>query len=151
MDDLQQDSTLTADLSAIRANIINSLEQAAGLNQESKRAVVRDAQILLDIFRFEMEGPAITVEEIIERVAIVRGTTVDKILTKSRSQRLAYIRGEAMYLSRRLTDRSFPQIGESFNHDHTTVMSACAVIAERVANKPAYRATMEELERRVKG
>ncbi len=39
-----------------------------------------------------------------------------------------------MYLCRKLTDNSFPTIGEHFGRDHSTVIHAYNLIARRVSN-----------------
>lgn len=52
--------------------------------------------------------------------------SVDEIKSKKRSNKIAYPRMVAMYLSRMLTDESFPRIGLEFGgRDHSTVIHAC--------------------------
>ena len=54
------------------------------------------------------------------------GITIDEIKSKKRSNKIAYPRQIAMYLSRMLTDESFPRIGLEFGgRDHSTVIHAC--------------------------
>ena len=50
-----------------------------------------------------------------------------------------------MYLCRKLTDSSFPTIGESFGRDHSTVIHACNLIARRVANDSAFRISLDKI------
>ena len=57
--------------------------------------------------------------------------TVEVIKSKKRSANIAYPRMIAMYLSRKLTDESFPKIGMEFGgRDHSTVIHACDKIEE---------------------
>lgn len=52
--------------------------------------------------------------------------TVDDLKGKKRSANIAYPRQIAMYLSRMLTDETFPKIGMEFGaRDHSTVIHAC--------------------------
>ena len=51
----------------------------------------------------------------------------------------------AMYLARRFTGRSYPEIGRWFNRDHTTAIWACRRISELAAAEPTLRQHLEEL------
>jgi chromosomal replication initiation ATPase DnaA len=57
-----------------------------------------------------------------------------------------------MYLCRRLTNASFPIIGESFNRNHTTVISDIAVIERRLVDPtsgPVFARLIEQLSRQI--
>ena len=58
----------------------------------------------------------------------------------------------AMYVTRTLTDLSFPEIGRAFgNRDHTTVIHAVRKIERNmVENKEIYN-SVQELQRRADG
>lgn len=67
----------------------------------------------------------ITIETIQNAVSKFYGIEISELLSKKRNKQVVYPRQIAMYLCRRLTDASFPQIGEQFGgRDHTTVMHA---------------------------
>jgi chromosomal replication initiator protein len=67
----------------------------------------------------------ITIESIQKAVSNFYGIEISELLSKKRNKHVVYPRQIAMYLCRRLTDASFPQIGEQFGgRDHTTVMHA---------------------------
>ena len=55
-----------------------------------------------------------------------------------------------MYLCRKMTDSSFPAIGEAFGRDHSTVIHAYNLIARRIANDSAFRFSIEKIERELK-
>ena len=57
----------------------------------------------------------------------------------------------AMYLCRRLLGASFPQLGEAFARDHSTVIHAVTVTERRLKEDAALRATVERLERTLRG
>ncbi len=67
----------------------------------------------------------ITIELVQKEVASHYGIALTEMLSKRRTKQVAYPRQIAMYLCRRLTDASYPQIGEQFGgRDHTTVIHA---------------------------
>ncbi len=68
----------------------------------------------------------ITIETIQKSVSEYFGLEMGDFLSKKRNKQLSYPRQIAMYLCRRLTDASYPQIGEQFGgRDHSTVIHAC--------------------------
>lgn len=65
----------------------------------------------------------VTIEKIIRAVAAHYDMTPDAILSKSNARAIAMPRQVAMYLCKRLTQHSYPEIGRSFGgKHHTTVM-----------------------------
>jgi chromosomal replication initiator protein len=61
--------------------------------------------------------------EIIKHVARFYGLKVSEIKSRSNSRQIAFPRQVAMYLCKKLTDLSFPEIGRQFNDKHhSTVM-----------------------------
>jgi chromosomal replication initiator protein len=56
-----------------------------------------------------------------------------------------------MYLCRKMTDNSFPTIGEQFGRDHSTVIHAYNLIQRRITNDSAFRFSIEKIERELKG
>jgi chromosomal replication initiator protein len=69
------------------------------------------------------------------------------LASRRRSRHVATPRQLAMYLCRRHLRASFPQIGELFARDHSTVIHAVDVTIERLKNDEALRATVDQLER----
>jgi chromosomal replication initiator protein len=70
--------------------------------------------------------------------------------SKKRTQHIAFCRQVAMYLCRKLTDCSYPNIGEHFGRDHSTVIHACNLIERRVKADSAFRMSIEKVERELK-
>ena len=70
--------------------------------------------------------------------------------SKKRTQHIAFCRQVAMYLCRKLTDSSFPTIGEHFGRDHSTVIHAHNLIMRRVTSDSAFRLSIEKIERELK-
>lgn len=73
----------------------------------------------------------VTIENIQKTVAEYFKMRVADLLSKRRSRSIARPRQIAMSLSKELTSRSLPEIGDAFGgRDHTTVLHACRKVAE---------------------
>ncbi|MCG8454915.1 MAG: chromosomal replication initiator protein DnaA, partial [Holophagales bacterium] len=82
---------------------------------------------------------------IIKFVARHYGLKVREIKSKNNSKHIAFPRQVAMYLCKKLTPLSFPDIGKQFNgKHHSTVMYSVEKIEE-------LRSRETELDRTVKG
>ncbi|MCG5031211.1 chromosomal replication initiator protein DnaA [Mesosutterella sp. OilRF-GAM-744-9] len=79
----------------------------------------------------------ITVQDIQKKVADYYKIRVADMHSKRRPKQIAVPRQIAMYLSKKLTQKSYPEIGELFGgKDHTTVIYACQKIeTERRTNE----------------
>ena len=80
-----------------------------------------------------MAVPSVT--QIKQAVAEEYGVTVLELASARRSRSVAHPRQAAMWLCRRLTGRSLPEIGRMFGgRDHTTVTHACKAVERRLAD-----------------
>jgi chromosomal replication initiator protein len=73
-------------------------------------------QELHDLIRVQDQRPG--VEGIQKTVADFFHIRLADLKSKKRTQHIAFCRQVAMYLCRKLTDNSFPTIGEHFERDH---------------------------------
>ena len=90
--------------------------------------------------------------KIIELVAKEWQTTVDALMGRDRSQKIAQPRQVAMYLLRKETDASLPQIGEVLGgRDHTTVMYAIEKIAGEIETKADLRKRVVNIKQQLYG
>jgi chromosomal replication initiator protein len=72
---------------------------------------------------------------------------VESIFSQSRAGQVVEARQLAMYLCRRLTDHSLPQIARAFKRrDHTTVMHALKRVDSRLETDPTLRSLVETLD-----
>lgn len=68
------------------------------------------------------------------------------LLGGTRSARVVLARHTAMYLARRLTDMTYPEIGRAFNgRDHTTVISACTRVEQHMEQDDLYRRRVDTI------
>ena len=82
-------------------------------------------------------GREITIALIQAEAARLFGISREQLLSRNRSEQIAWPRQLAMYVARELTDQSLPAIGREFgDRDHTTVLNACRRAAERIASDP---------------
>ena len=76
-------------------------------------------------------APVVVLSDIESIVAIYFGLTPADLHTSRKSRTIALARGIAMYLARKHTDMSFPEIGRFMgNKNHTTVLLACRRISK---------------------
>jgi chromosomal replication initiator protein len=77
----------------------------------------------------EDEPGVIAIEQIQKVVAANYKLTVDQLVSKSNSRQIAFPRQIAMYLCKKLTKHSYPEIGRAFGgKHHTTVIHSCEKI-----------------------
>ena len=84
--------------------------------------------ILKDVFN---QAKIVTVDKIQNTVSNYFNISLNDMLSQRRSRPLARPRQIAMYLAKKLTTRSLPEIGRRFaNRDHTTVIHAVKTITK---------------------
>ncbi len=87
----------------------------------------------------------ITIKVIVDEVEKYFHLPAGSLATKRRSNDIAYPRHIAMYISREVLDESYPKIGEEFNRDHTTVMTAVKKIRQNLSGDTELAAIIREL------
>jgi len=94
-----------------------------------------------------MMGQRLTVDRIQRAVCEVFSVTPTDMVSKRRARVIARPRQVAMYLCKKLTKRSLPDIGRRFGgRDHTTVMHAVKRIDQLRADDAAFDAQIEAVE-----
>ena len=93
----------------------------------------------------------VTIDLIQKKVSEYFDIRISDMRAKKRSKAIAYPRQVAMYITRKLTDYSLPEIGEFFGgRDHTTVIHACDKIEEDLKSKPGMKGLVDKLIRDIK-
>ncbi|MGI6203825.1 MAG: chromosomal replication initiator protein DnaA [Anaerovoracaceae bacterium] len=88
----------------------------------------------------------ITIETVKKRTAKYYGITIKDMDSSKRTRNLTHPRQVAMYLSKEMTDSSFPKIGQSFGgRDHTTAMHAYKKISKEIEENDELKAEIDEL------
>jgi chromosomal replication initiator protein len=79
-------------------------------------------------------------KEVVSYVGRVFSIGTEALLSKVRTQHVAFRRAVAMYLCRTVTHASFPAIGQYFGgRNHSTVIHSFKLIAQRVRDDPEFR------------
>jgi chromosomal replication initiator protein len=151
---------LGRDVSQLLANRIlsNVRELEGALNRLIAHATLVNRPITVDsaqdILRdlFQSNARLLTLDEIQQKVADYYRIKLSDMHSARRSRDVARPRQVAMYLSKSLTTRSFPDIGKAFGgRDHTTVMHAVKTIDDLKTNDPQLREDLSILEKVLSG
>ncbi len=89
----------------------------------------------------------LTPERILKLIAGHFSVKISDIKGRGRSKVIAYPRQLAMFLARKHTSLSFPELGRAFGKDHSTIINAFKKIEALVENDPVVRSDIEALER----
>ena len=93
---------------------------------------------------------SINVESIQNIVAVYFNLNIQEMLSPRRSRSLARPRQIAMYLAKKYTTNSLPDIGRKFsNRDHTTVIHAVKKIEELVKNDNEIKHSVAEIKKKL--
>jgi chromosomal replication initiator protein len=99
--------------------------------------------ILKDVFN---QAKIITVDKIQNTVSNFFNIPIAEMLSQRRSRPLARPRQIAMYLAKKMTTRSLPEIGRRFaNRDHTTVIHAVKTITRLSEKDDEMKRNIEQL------
>lgn len=133
----------------LRANV-RELEGA--LNRISATADFTGKKIDIDFAReslkdmIAVQDRLITIENIQKVVAEYYRIKVSDLKGKVRTKSIAHPRQLAMALAKELTNRSLPEIGKAFgDRDHTTVLHACKIVAQRRENDTSVKEDFSNL------
>ena len=132
-------------------------ELEGGLKTLVARAGERLSQLSLDeastFLRPHLKGAErrVTVDEIQKAVCEHYRLKQTDLLSERRTRAIARPRQVAMFLTKALTTRSYPDIGRRFgNRDHTTVLHAVRQIEKLKAEDPALAADVDALTRKLR-
>lgn len=128
-------------------NVIEAFTAMTG-----QEATVSLVQSLIGELAEVQDDRAVSMAEI-ERVVAQRYNLHSALLrSKKRHKDIAHARHVAMYLARKLTQASLPQIGKNFgDRDHTSVLHACNKIKGMVEEDWRFKEEVEQLIRTLQG
>jgi chromosomal replication initiator protein len=105
---------------------------------------------LRDLFRVYTR--VITIDDIQQKVCTQFNVRNADMHSPRRAREVARPRQVAMYLCKKLTSRSYPDIGRSFGgRDHTTVIHACETITDLLPRDAALAEQVELITRALQG
>ena len=136
--------------SSVKSNV-RELEGA--LIRLAAYASLSRREITLDFAREVLEGTInrasekLSVEQVLKAVASYYQVKVIDLKSERRHKSIATPRAVAMFLARKHTAESYPDLGRAFgNKHHTTVLSACEKVADRVKTDPGLRSEVQAVE-----
>ena len=97
---------------------------------------------------FQPKKINISVDDIKKAVASHFSLKVSEIISKRRTKNLSFPRHIAMYLCRKHTTCSYPEIGSHFgNRDHSSIIHAASVVTTKIKNDSSVREQVQEIEK----
>ena len=145
------DSTLKFIASNIKSHV-RAMEGALGkvnifANRDPSMLLTDEvlSYILKDFIEKEKTRKKLTVEEVQNCVCKKYAVTISQILSPERTQSIVTPRQLAMYISRKFTTRSLPEIAKNFEKSHATIIHGVKNISKRLDVEPELRATLEEI------
>lgn len=101
--------------------------------------------LLKDSIEQEKTIKDLTVNEIMQTVATYYGVKISDILSSQRTQTLVTPRQVAMFLSRKLTTKSLPEIATAFTKTHATIHHGMQAIQKRLDVENDLRKAVDEI------
>ena len=124
---------------------LNRIITFMDLNADLPLTIEIAQHLLKDSIEEEKVIKDLTVDEIMRTVAFSYNVKIDEILSKERTQTLVTPRQVAMFLSCKLTTKSLPEIGASFNKTHATVYHGAQTIQKRLDVEVELKKKVEEI------
>lgn len=106
---------------------------------------IDDVERVLGKSFFHKTSRPINFDMVIKEVESYFNVSRDELLSEKRSKNISHPRQVAMYLIRRYTDMSYPEIGDSFHKDHTTVIYADKNIQAKMVEEISVKVEVEKL------
>lgn len=133
-------------------NNIRELEGA--LNRVVAYASINNCAITCDsirnIINFAGSGAKLSVDKIIETTASFFSMEPSDIRGQARNKEYSYARQIAVYLTRDMTNSSFPAIGEAFgNRKHTSILYAYEKVKEEILTNRVLSEHINEISKRI--
>src|SRR6266849_3279885 len=124
--------------SLIRLLAISSLRGTA-ISEDLARDAIRN-------IASDDEPGLVTIPQIQKAVAAAYKLTVEQLVSKNNSRQFSFPRQIAMYLCKRLTSRSYPEIGRAFGgKHHTTVIHSFEKIQSMAASDSSFQRLLLDL------
>lgn len=123
--------------------LVSRLTAANGHDDLPLKAGVLEAVILPYLSRHGVIG----LDVIIDTVAWTHGLTREEMLSRDRSQRVAWPRHIAAYLCRKLTSASLPEIGVALGgRNHTSILRAVRSVSKHQLNDVCLAGKLQQME-----
>ena len=116
---------------------------------QNKIPTLQDAKLILKDLLSNMQS-VVTIEDIQKIVVNYYNLSMSDFLSSRRSRHVARPRQIAMYLSKKLTTKSLPDIGRKFTgRDHTTVIHAIKKIEELMGGDKKFEYEVQDISNKI--
>ncbi|MEM7009388.1 MAG: chromosomal replication initiator protein DnaA [Thermodesulfobacteriota bacterium] len=137
----------TSNIRELEGTLTNIIAHAKLLNAEISLDLAKE--VLKNIVK-NQDNRFVTIESIQKEVASFYGMRVQDLKSDRKQKNIAVPRQVCMYLARRYTGASYPEIGEKFGgKDHSTVIHAVKKIEKLLGNDPSLTKTVDSLSRKI--
>lgn len=137
----------TSNIRELEGTLTNIIAHAKLLNAEISLDLAKE--VLKNIVK-NQDNRFVTIESIQKEVANFYGMRVQDLKSDRKQKNIAVPRQVTMYLSRRYTGASYPEIGEKFGgKDHSTVIHAVKKIEKLLGNDPTITKNIEALSKKI--
>ena len=141
----------------IAENVSSNVRELEGaLTRVHAMSSLQNIPISLDLTRaalkplFQPKVINLSIDDIKRAVADHFNIRVSEMVSKRRTKNLSFPRHIAMYLCRKHTTGSYPEIGAQFGgRDHSSVIHAANVVSSKVAADAQVKSIVTEIERRL--
>ena len=99
----------------------------------------------IEFYGVPKEATAVTPDMIVARVAKKYGVSKEDIYGRQRTKHIATARNISIYIIRKITGISFPMIGDLFERDHSTIISANNTVEANVKSTPLFAMEINDL------
>ena len=103
------------------------------------------SHLLKDSIEKEKSIRKLTIEEIQNSVSNKYGVSMTQILSSERTQSIVTPRQLAMYIARKYTMKSLPEIAQKFEKTHATILHGVKSISKRLDVENDLKATLAEI------
>ncbi|MGH7890346.1 MAG: chromosomal replication initiator protein DnaA [Thermodesulfobacteriota bacterium] len=138
---------ITSNIRELEGTLINIIGYAKLLNTEINIELAKEA--LKNIIK-EQDRRILSIESIQKEVANFFGIKIQDLKSERKQKNIVVPRQIAMYLARRYTGASFPEIGEKFGgKDHSTVIHAVKKIETTIGDDSTLRNAVNSVSRKI--
>ncbi len=137
----------TSNIRELEGALTNIIAHAKLLNTEISLDLAKE--VLKNIVK-NQDNRLVTIESIQKEVANFFGMRVQDLKSERKQKNIAVPRQITMYLARRYTGASYPEIGEKFGgKDHSTVIHAVKKIEKLLGNDLSMTKNVDSLSRKI--
>ena len=122
-----------------KVNIMMNIDPAMALNDDVL------TRLLADFIERERKLKRITIEEIQNKICHHYQVTMAQLLSTERTQSIVTPRQLAMYISKKYTNKSLPEIAKMFDKTHATIIHGVKNITKRMDVEPELRRSFEQI------